>query len=47
MASRRYIAEEVRHIILDIPGNGDASDVENMVGGEGDIVLIDNEYLSL
>ena len=43
MSSWRYTAEEVSHIILDIPGDGDASDVENMVWGEGDIVLKDND----
>ena len=43
MAPRRYTAEEVSRIILDIPGDGDSSDDENMVGGEGDIVLKDKE----
>ena len=47
MASLRYTAEEVslriKTIILDIPGNGDESDDENVVGGERDIVLTDNE----
>lgn len=46
MANRRYTVEEAVRILMDIPGNGDESEDENVVGGEGDIVQNEREIES-
>lgn len=46
MAAKRYSAEEVARFIMEMPGDGDISDDESVVGNEGDAEIdpqIENE----